>query len=807
MGADGPAAAKGSPTVGSPPLLIQNPVLQDEEALHLIVEGQPPIRLSSGAAPVRQFNPGWHAELLCTLLDPLWILVLRHEDGDSAVWYVTHDGLLASAPQHRPERQQSQRRLQQVADWLRAAVGVPIRLPMPNAVAAYLALPPEVRRELDLLLDEPLTPTLRDEAALRAAMEGAGPVVFEPIPGTRGYLVGNPGAMVPLRTGDDLAALQPGWSIASIQTEFAPLLAVILRHEDGLQAAWFIDLSGRLVSHHASLLGQPLKEHLAAMAAPLFESLWARFVLGRNEVPIAASEALDALPTGDLSHLVPQYLQGRGEGGETVVWRLDAPPPPGLGYVVPTSRGLRVFEETLVVRALRHALHGEMDRMLRKGRMRWPSPADGRMVESDGFALMFDQHCFAYRFHDEAAGLVFLVVCTGTHFYNYALYFPSADLLVAADAAMAAACRTHFAAGRDSILRHLTIHRGALLAGGAIPRDETIRQFFGGCGIHIGHYVWQDLAGLAYLLRHADADRPLPWLEMFSTGTTHRYFGPEERIFPMFAGRIDRHTEHFDQCVGDFYRRNQRVIKYTAISVPAELRRFMRAAGDATPELEAVREAADAARARPAPVILFGIRVGNRTMQDMDDYALDLLGRIAAAFPGATVILDGLNDDYDAGRSVEGDVAPGSDLAMEFAIGRRLAVAAETLDVNFVDNVNHSALRSTIWCSRADCFIAPLGAALAKYRWLCNTPGLVVSSRWNLEHRKDLHIYDAPAALEGTSEMLFGAIAHVRDLDPERDAGGFDGRGNFVVDRDAIFEQFEGLVRRHLASRAETTNA
>lgn len=785
--------------MGTLPLLVQYPVRTEGGALHLVIPGQLPIRLQSGTVPVERFNEGWHAELLFTLLDPLWILVLRHQDDSVAIWHVTNEGMLAAAPHHCPEaeRKRSAERLQHVVRWLEALHGAAIQIAVPDAVRAYASLPALVRHELDLLLTEPVAASLLDLDMLAALDRPAPTLVFQRIGDSQRYLVGNPGRLVPLSAGE----LQPGWRIDRIHTVFAPLLTVILRHEQGARAVWFIDLNGQLVSNHVSLLPVAFKQHLAEAVAPLIDNLWRRLALGEQDVPTVSLDGIEDLSAGDLGELVPLHLKRLGQGGETRTWLLEQALPAGLGYIIPTRHGLRVYEQATVLPAVMHGLHSEMDRLLRDGRMCWPSPADGSMIESDGFALLLTQNCFAYRFCDQAAGLVFYVVCTGTHFYNYALYFPTADLLVARDGGLAAACRPIFAYGKDAILRHLMIHRRQLAQGGGIPRDETIQQYFGACGIHIGHYVWQDMSGLAYMLRHIASDRQLPHLHMFSMRATSRFFGPEARIFPQFEGRITHHEEPFAAHVGTFYRLNQRVIQYTAISVPAELRPLVRAAGDATPELRAVCAAADAATALAAPVILIGIRVGNRTLQDMEDFAVELLGRLGLNFPGCTVILDGLNDPNDAGDTNWQDEGSGSDLDNEFRIGRRLEALSERHGIHFVNNINRSALRSVVWCSRADCFLAPLGAALAKYRWICNTPGLVVTSRWNLEHRTDLHIYDTPAALEGSSEMQFCSIDHVHDLDPEADAGGHDGRGNFTVDRDAIFAQFEELVRRQLAGR------
>ena len=789
-------------TMGTLPLLIEHPVRCQDGALHLALPDRAPVALVGDTGTIGQFNAGWRAESLFTLFDPLWVLVLRHEDGTAACWYVAGDGRLAAAPhlQPEPERRDHAGRLQEVALWLGAVAGAAIRLPVPDAVRAYAGLPPAVRRELDALLEEPVS-SLPDAAPPQDHLAAEVlPILCEPVDGTRGYRIGHPGALLPLAVGTVPIALQPGWRLFRIQTVLAPLLTLSLHHEDGSRAVWFSDLNGQVIGHHVGLLPIAYKRHLLRIVAPVIEPLWAHAALGKPAALPDLPNLIGDVPPADLGELVPLHLDAAGEEPKTQVRTLDAALPPGLCHIIPTDHGLRACEEASLAGALLHGFHGELDRLLQTGRMRWPSPLDGSMLESDGFALLLNNNCFAYRFRDEQAGFVFHVVATGTHFYNRGIYFPTANLLVARTPALAADCLRHLGRGRDAILRHLLAFGGQLAEGSRIPRDETVQQYFGGCAIHIGHYVWQDLSGLAYLLRRVPDERRLPHLQLFDRRSTHQYFGPEERIFPVFADRLTRHEVTFDAYAGEFYRRNQRVITYTAISVPAEVGRLVRAAAEATPELRAVCRAADAARARPAPVILFGIRVGNRTMDDMEDFAVDLLRRLGSTFPGCTVILDGLNDDADRGGDVP-DPAPGSGLEEELRIGRTLRSIAADLDVQLIDNINRSALRSAVWCSRADCFVAPLGAALAKYRWVCNTPGLVLTSRWNLEHRGDLRIYDSPAALEGSSEMLFNSRDHVRDLDPERDAGGHDGRGNFVVERDAIFAQLADLVRRHVALR------
>ena len=781
------------------PPLLRHPVHPGENGLELRLPGRAPVAIRRDGKPVRSFEPGWQAETLFTLFDPVWVLVLRHDSGQAASWHLASDGSLTIAVQHRtePERLLFRRRLEPVALWLRMAPGAGIRLPVPDAVRAVAALPVPVRREFESLLgsEGAGSPALSAGSWLAA---DAPPLVVERIEGSRSYRIGNPGHLLPVTDGGQVAELGPGWEIESVQAAFAPLLALVLRHGDGWRAAWFVDLDARLVGHHAGALSPPHQAQVLRVAGGLLRTLWDCVVLGEGILPPDLGTLAGGLAPADLDTLVQAHLRDAGQDRDTLVWALDQPMPEGTGYLVPTGTGLRGLDPEQVRTCLAPRLHDEMDRLLRTGRMCWPSPVDGAPVDSDGFALMLDLHSFAYRFRQESTGLVFLVVCGGGYFSNLALYFPTADLLVAANRNLAGDCAP-FRRGREMLLRHLLRFGPDLAAGAAVAVDPTVQQFFGACADHIGHYVWQDLCGMAFLLRAVADPGRLPQLHLFEQAHTSDYFGPVDRIFPMFGNRTTRHAARFTEGLGTFYRRNQRVIKYTATTVPFEFGRFVVACAERTPGLEEARHEADAARARAAPVVLLGMRVGNRTLDDLQDFYAALVLRLGEAFPGCTVVLDGMNDAADRGRAAGSP--PGSVLDQEFALADGLAGVAERAGVRFVDTVNRSALRSVLWCSRADAFIAPLGAALAKYRWICNTPGLVLSSRWNLLHRPDLHIYDSAEHMERPTEVLFNTLDQVRDTTPFHPAGHHDGYSNFVVDRLALFAAFTGLVQRHSAAR------
>ncbi|MBE7211751.1 MAG: hypothetical protein INR65_12095, partial [Gluconacetobacter diazotrophicus] len=752
------------------PLLIADPVRPGPDRLDLGLPGLPPVPLGGSHHPVRAFNRGWRAHELFTLLDPLLLLVLRHEDGTFAAWFVERDGTLSPPPEQRTEADRADyaSRLAGILFWLRDAPDAPIRAPVPPDVEAFLALPPAVREALDPAFGAPGAGPAPSALASRDETRAAGAAVDrpelvattvrhgdDPAPDAdsdpppapdaaddpshpRHVLFGNPGRLVMLRGGGgEPAVLGPGWRIDAVEPAGSPVLCLPLSHADGSRAVWFTDLSGRMLSHATGLLPVELGRHLFRRAEPLVRDLWQRTVCGaRAGRPAALTQGLGRLPPSDLAAL-HRFAPG---GAPTVSWSIGDRPPPGTAYVVPTLRGLHPLDPVHVRRALAHGLQNEMDRLLAENRMCWPSPFDGTIVSSDGFALLLGPGCFAYRFRQEALGAAFLVVCTGIHFREHAIWFPDADLLVAADAGTLSECRPWFGMARPHLTHHVLLHAASLAVGTLQPVDREVRLFFGSNAVHIGHYVWQDLSGLAFLLRGAVRHGRLPRLQMFDTAWTHSFFGPEEGLFPVLAGRVERHPDGFDRAVPAFYAANRRLVRYTAITVPAELGpAVLRAADAALPDEAAAADALRAAAvSAAAPVVLLGLRFGTRAMADQEEFLCALLRRLAAEFPGCAVILDGMNDPGDRGTARPEDLVPaeppgfhdpsvsaqtradadaerarvGAIVAAEARLAAVLAAVAEENGLGFRSNINRSARISVLWCRRADAFLAPWGAAL-----------------------------------------------------------------------------------------------
>jgi hypothetical protein len=111
------------------------------------------------------------------------------------------------------------------------------------------------------------------------------------------------------------------------------------------------------------------------------------------------------------------------------------------------------------------------------------------------------------------------------------------------------------------------------------------------------------------------------------------------------------------------------------------------------------------------------------------------------------------------------------------------------------------------WSRHARYFVAIWGAGLAKYRWLTNRPGLVVSSRWNLLHREDLHIYDSADYMEDPAPIEFIDAGLVHDMPDAPILQRYvlqDARStaNFHTDRDGLSEAVRRLCVAGLQTQA-----
>ena len=756
--------------------------------------------------PVRSLGDAMSAGAVSRLLEPLLLLELRDADGDAGFWLLDRSlGYLGTALEAGPPEWRAgiADTIRPILDWL-----TPARLVdgQPEPVAAFLSLQPKLRHALARLAADPLRLSL-DASALDAAP--ASPpadhtLAVAPQPAGPGQppelAIGRTGLIV--REGARPLALPAGWRAVRVCTLFFPTLLLELEHDDGVQAAtWYLDQEGCVQGRSAGQLPAAARRRLARALHPLFAVLWQAMLLGAEPTLPPAPARFFRLAEATRLDLLALMLDSRAEAGlptRTTMRTLAEALPPTLGHVVRTRAGQFVLDPAHLRAACLQSLHESFAEQLRDGETGWPSPIDGTRVRTALQPLTIDNLCFAYRLHDPRHDLTFYVVALEWHFRTFGLYVPAIDLMVCADGAATDRLRLYCLDFVGLLQRHLVLYGDSIARGAgrraAAGPGPLLQVFRGEPSLHIGHYVWQDLSGLDWLTRHVP-ETHLPYCMVFDSQLQAEMYGPIDQIHPALQGRVIRRRGGFDDAVRSVYETASRPMKFTSMQVRRSVGVAVMDAIDRDPAWQATRAAADAVPPG-TPVVLIGLRVGNRAPEDQADFVCRLVAELAAIpGPAPVIVLDGHNQAAEGAtyRSVSDD-RPGAVplVEAERAIAARVAGTCAALGLVLIDTVGRPVAHSLIWCRRAQFFVAPWGAALAKYRWICNRPGLVMTGRWNLANRHDLDIYSAPRYLEAPNELHFLPAEHVEDVAlPDEPPD----RANFRIDEDAAFALVRQLAR------------
>ncbi len=779
------------------PTLLHDAVEPGPDGYRLRLGPELVLPLDKDDAPVRGFVEGWSPGTLLTLFHPLLVLEFRHGSGRAGFWLLDDGGRFMGNEIARlpaPLLDIVRSRAAPVLAWLQATASPGLPCDPPDAVRALLGLHLDVRREVVRAAQPADAPTVPDTVLDR--------ILASDPPDALSWLRGRD------ITQDGRAmALGPGWRIERVRTRLAPVIVLELAHEEGHAGIWYVDRNAGYLGNNAVQLVGAFRAGLRAACAALFDQLWDRVILAPVLSPAPdLAWLLDCSPAA--RHDLLAFHLAAEPDRPSLEWTLTEPLPPAMRYTVPGAGGRIVLEPDHTRALCQQFLRSELFRLVDLGTMSWPSPVDGRRIEAPARTLYLDDGCFAYQVHDERHGLTFYVFAMAGFFRTFAVYFPAADLVVAQDEGHLAAARPYCERARGRLLQHAAQFGSELIGALRQPDGEVVHAFRGFPAIHLGHFVWQDLSGVSYLV---DAFPPekLPRFFVFENHRHPELYGPIDEIFPELQGKVVRLDHTLNAHVGTFYRERQRVIKSTSISVPARVgKRIVASLRRAPHWADVAARAASAAAA--GPVVLVGLRIGNRTVEDMQGFALALIRMLAEAIGPLTVVIDGHNSAGDtpgATYASFGDNFSGGTtfLQREVEITAFLARTFAGSPVTLVDNIGRPIPESVIWCSHADFFVAPWGAALAKYRWVCNTPGLTTVGRWNLEHRHDLSIYHHPGAMENPTPLLFNAPEAVEDLAGTEAGSDAQDRSNYRLDQAMVFAQVRTLIETHVRPRADRT--
>jgi hypothetical protein len=397
----------------------------------------------------------------------------------------------------------------------------------------------------------------------------------------------------------------------------------------------------------------------------------------------------------------------------------------------------------------------------------------GVVLHAEGFQLVY-----AHRFILENEA--FYLVCADWNFVPHCLYFPNRDLIIFSTKARQTYLGGIMPMSVDLALfkaaaRHHHLLAQYLAAGNAKVGAFTFYR-------HIGHHLWNELTGLDAALGDITA------AEVFSVNSDRsEMFG---RLDDLLGCQVDRSIRTVWDVPERLYTERIGFLHPTSTRVTHSLRQKI------IDFAVSQHQRGTDCRA-DTPIVILGMRVENRTVVDLAGFFIGVIRALADELGPVTVVLDGHNaapgaapydvlDEVGSMRPRDAELSIWSDLQRSFGGDAR---------VRIVSTLGRPVSESIAWCTRAACFVAPWGAGLAKYRWICNLPGLIVSNCFFLGTGES-YIYEDQRYMETPTRVYRVSADTVTDLPdapllvPSPDPS----RWNFSVDMSAVRSGLRDLL-------------
>lgn len=559
------------------------------------------------------------------------------------------------------------------------------------------------------------------------------------------------------------AVYVPGWTPTVAYFGLAPLVILCFRHDDGNLATWYLDENlNRLCG---SVLEMPLdtRRILTEASCTLFDGLWKKIL--ETPVTVALDDREDAffhLPEGSRAELLGLFLGSFDTGTRYVSVDEMSPGHPGSQVIDFGSRRQPFQGGYLHALLDSGALQQQSLAFIEQGHMTFPSPIDGRpMIVRH--ALIMHGVIYAYRAVDEGTGTVMFLIAGEIYFRITGIFIPEGRVFVGFNPdAMRAQMPEMFREFFARIMQH-----GNLLAPYfASETTQPVHAWRGVAGMHIGHVLWNDISGIGSIVSSVPKAK-LPRFMVFDAQHEPEMYGPLDAIFPELLDLVDRRTGSLMEAIPSFYANGQTLIRSSSMKVTADVRTrilaTIRPLGPSSPASICRK-----ARIDSIPVIMFGVRVENRTIVDLKSFCITMVRHLANSLGRAVLVVDGHNsrigsqDDFI--RSHGEREASRSPIMIERDLVTAMREAAEGTGVEIVDAIGLPITESLACGHEADALIAIWGAGLAKYRWVCNIPGLLLTNRWNLSHLGDRFIYHNPDSMENPTPLVFIPEDAVEDM-------------------------------------------
>ena len=587
------------------------------------------------------------------------------------------------------------------------------------------------------------------------------------------------GLVLPIRNGRKMDEFSGGWSPVSALKDFFPVILLLLRQENGALAPWYLDAELNRVGGTVAEIPPHLRTPLLEKAATMFRKV------------IGFDPALDSLEgDGSVADLAVFGEQILGELADSAAHAVN----PKIIVFNRADAGADRSENgtRAEVPYLQDAFEGKLQHdflaLIRNKELRRPSPLTGLSCVAR-IGLILTPRLTAYQFVDDVNGAIFYVI--PDHYFEQvmAIYIPHLDLYMSKTGASPFA-ELFWRLATHIIINYQAIKRFTHTTSAKLPVNFLSNYPW----LHIGHVLWNELGGLEELTCLVENDL-LPRLCVINTSAGSEVYGAVDVLFPEFHDRTIRWELPWPSVAREVYDAGFFYFRYMTKFVRSRVGTRVLSLVEQDPRLLDDQQAARRLRDEKRIAVCLGLRCGNRMVQDQTQFLILCIEHLVNRLGKIAVVLDGMNSRINSDpTTLYGAFGPANDednlvveLKTVFELRRRFR---ENAGVEIVSVVGRPVNASLFWINQCRFFVAPWGAALAKYRWVCNKPGFVMTNRPILANPVgDITIYNHIDYMESPTKMVFIAMDDVSDVPGP---GGF--YANFLPDPDAVRAGIDDLI-------------
>jgi hypothetical protein len=320
---------------------------------------------------------------------------------------------------------------------------------------------------------------------------------------------------------------------------------------------------------------------------------------------------------------------------------------------------------------------------------------------------------------------------------------------------------------------------------------------------HIGHYIWNELAAIDCLLSRGDNVTVFtyPWC-------SEPVFGVEA-VFPEIKDSVHRSTVFIDHATSSIVG-GVEFFPFMSHFISQKL----------ADRISTVAEARNAAFANLIDVVkqrqfvlVIGLRLENRRWIRQADGYKQLLKRLNRLPTPVLVIFDGHNyAEHMPDRFLRSHMEMYPDSEIPPIIKREIELVEDVTEycasaclsnISIYNGVPTGMAESIIASNKSDFVITHWGAGLAKYKWISNSYGLILSSKFILDTKVDLRIYDTEEYRESATSLEYYPSNLISDIgnDLNEVLADRELREDFDMDPDTFAEIATALIQKKLNSR------